>query len=55
MKIRTVLFLMIGAIVVAVLSIVYNSNRDVLNRHIFLGHGLSMPVWFCILMVRSPY
>ena len=53
MKIRTVLFLMIGAIVVAVLSTLYNSNRDVLNRHIFLGHGLSMPVWFCILMVSG--
>jgi lipopolysaccharide biosynthesis regulator YciM len=53
MKIRTVLYLMIGAIVVAVLSIVYNSNRDILNRQIFLSDRLSMPVWFCFLMVSG--
>jgi len=49
MKIRTVLYLTIGAIVVSVLSIVYTSNREVLDRHVFLGHGLSIPVWSCIL------
>jgi tetratricopeptide (TPR) repeat protein len=51
MKIRTVLYLTIGAIVVSVLSIVYTTNREVLDRHIFLGHGLSMPVWSAILFV----
>ena len=53
MKIRTVVYLMIGAIVVAVLSILYNTNREALNRQIFFGHGLSMPVWFCVLMVSG--
>ncbi|HZM69705.1 MAG TPA: tetratricopeptide repeat protein [Candidatus Cryosericum sp.] len=50
MKIRTVLYLTIGAIVVAVLSILYTTNREVLDRHIFFGHGLSMPVWSSILL-----
>jgi lipopolysaccharide biosynthesis regulator YciM len=50
MKIRTVLYLMFGAITVAVLSILYTTNSDTLNRHLFFGHGFSMPVWFCILM-----
>ena len=53
MRIRTVVSLMGGAIAVAVLSILYTSNQDTLNRHVFLGHGLSMPVWFCILMVSG--
>ena len=53
MRIRTVVYLMGGAIAVAVLSILYTSNQDTLNRHVFFGHGLSMPVWFCILMVSG--
>ena len=40
MKFRTVVYLMIGAIVVAVLSILYNTNQEVLNRQIFFGHGV---------------
>ncbi|MCZ6695412.1 MAG: tetratricopeptide repeat protein [Acidobacteria bacterium] len=53
MRIRTVVYLMIGAIVVAVLSVLYTTNQEVLNRQIFFGHGLSMPVWFSVLMVSS--
>jgi lipopolysaccharide biosynthesis regulator YciM len=53
MKIRTVLYLTIGAIVVSVLSVLYTTNREVLDRHIFLGHGLSMPVWSCILLASG--
>jgi len=53
MKIRTVLFLMLGAIVVAVLSILYTTNQETLDRHLFFGNGVSMPVWFCILMVSG--
>lgn len=53
MKIRTVLYLTIGAIVVSVLSIVYTTNREVLDHHVYLGHGLSMPVWSCILFASG--
>ena len=53
MKIRTVLYLTIGAIVVAVLSILYSTNREVLDRHVFIGHGLSLPVWSCILLASG--
>ncbi|HET6277934.1 MAG TPA: tetratricopeptide repeat protein [Candidatus Polarisedimenticolia bacterium] len=51
MKIRTVTFLMIGAIVVVVLSILYIDNKEALDRQIFFGHSLSMPVWLCFLVV----
>lgn len=44
---------MIGAIVVAVLSILYTDNKEALDRQIFFGNGMSMPVWFCILMVSG--
>ncbi|MFQ5877279.1 MAG: tetratricopeptide repeat protein [Acidobacteriota bacterium] len=51
MKVRTVLYLMIGAIAVAALSILYSTNREILDQHLFLGQGLSIPVWFSILAV----
>ena len=51
MKIRTVLYLMFGATVVAVLSILYTLNRDVLNQPLVVGRGLTMPVWLCFLGV----
>src|SRR6185436_568245 len=50
MKIRTVLYLMIGAIVVSVLSIVYNANRAVLDQPVALWHGISRPVWACVIL-----
>jgi lipopolysaccharide biosynthesis regulator YciM len=53
MKIRTVLYLMLGAIVVAVLSILYTSNQETLNRHLWFGPNLSVPVWFSIVMVSG--
>ncbi|HEU4401962.1 MAG TPA: tetratricopeptide repeat protein [Candidatus Polarisedimenticolia bacterium] len=53
MKIRTVLSLMLGAIVVAVLSILYTSNRNSLDQPIFFGSGLSMPAWLCFLLVSG--
>jgi lipopolysaccharide biosynthesis regulator YciM len=53
MKIRTVLYLTIGAIVVSVLSILYAANRDVLNQQVLLAHGLSLPVWVCILFASG--
>ena len=53
MKVRTVLYLMIGAVIVAALSILYSTNREILNQHIFIGHGLSIPVWFCMLVLSG--
>jgi lipopolysaccharide biosynthesis regulator YciM len=42
-----------GAIGVAVLSILYTSNKAALDQGIVFGHGLRLPVWFCILMVSG--
>jgi tetratricopeptide (TPR) repeat protein len=53
MKIRTVAYLMIGAIVVAVLSILYTTNQETLDRRLLFGQGLWMPVWVCILVVSG--
>jgi tetratricopeptide (TPR) repeat protein len=53
MKIRTVLFLLVGAIVVAALSILYTTNQDTLSRPLVFGRGLTVPVWFAILMVSG--
>ena len=39
MKIRTVLYLMSGAIVVIVLSILYGTNKDTLDSQIVFGRG----------------
>lgn len=50
MKIRTVLYLMIGAVVVSALSIVYTANRAVLDQPVALGHGISMPVWATVIL-----
>ena len=50
MKIRTVLYLTLGAIVVAALSVIYSANRDALNQPIILGRALTMPVWACLLL-----
>ncbi len=53
MKIRTILYLLIGAIVVAALSVVYNANRDILDQQLIIGHGIAMPVWLTILAVSG--
>ncbi|HZN04470.1 MAG TPA: hypothetical protein VFD06_12885, partial [Candidatus Polarisedimenticolia bacterium] len=50
MKIRTVLYLTLGAILVAVLSVLYTTNRAVLDQSLSLGHGITMPVWGCLLL-----
>src|SRR5207249_5407808 len=39
MKIRTVLYLMFGAIVVIVLTILYGTNQDTLNSQIVFGRS----------------
>jgi lipopolysaccharide biosynthesis regulator YciM len=53
MKIRTILYLMIGAIVVAALSILYNTNKEILNQQLIIGHGMVMPVWLTVLVVSG--
>ncbi|HYS06936.1 MAG TPA: tetratricopeptide repeat protein [Candidatus Dormibacteraeota bacterium] len=53
MKIRTVLYLMFGAIVVIVLSILYGTNKDTLDSQIVFGHGLHIPVWFALLLASG--
>jgi tetratricopeptide (TPR) repeat protein len=53
MKIRTVLYLTLGGILVAVLSVLYTANRAVLDQPIALGHGFSMPVWACTLLASG--
>jgi tetratricopeptide (TPR) repeat protein len=53
MKIRTVLYLMLGATLVAVVSILYSLNQEILNRTLVVGRGLTAPVWFCFLMVSG--
>ena len=53
MRIRTVLYLMIGAIVVAVLSILYNANRETLDRPVVIVPGVSLPVWLAILLASG--
>lgn len=53
MKIRTIIYLMLGVILVAVLSVIYTTNRAVLDQSLVFGHDLSMPVWFSILIVSG--
>lgn len=53
MKLRTVLALIGGATVVAVLSILYATNRDTLSRPLILAHGVWVPVWFAFLLAMA--
>src|SRR5256885_14818557 len=53
MKVRTVLYLMFGAIVVIVLSILYGTNKDTLDSQIVFGRGLHIPVWFALLLASG--
>ena len=53
MKIRTVLYLMIGAIVVAVLTTLYVANQATLDSPLVVGSSLEIPVWFALLLVSG--
>ncbi|HYS78576.1 MAG TPA: tetratricopeptide repeat protein [Candidatus Dormibacteraeota bacterium] len=53
MKIRTVLYLMFGAVIVAVLVILYVTNQQTLDSLIHLGHGIHIPVWFALLLASA--
>src|SRR3989454_9587793 len=53
MKIRTVLYLMFGAVIVAVLGLLYVTNQQPLDSTINLGHGISIPVWFALLLASA--
>jgi lipopolysaccharide biosynthesis regulator YciM len=53
MKIRTVLYLTFGAIVVFVLTILYGTNKDTLDSQIVFGRGLHVPVWFALLLASG--
>ena len=53
MRLRTVFALIGGATVVAVLSILYATNRDTLNRPLILTPGVWVPVWFAFLMAMA--
>src|SRR5437867_9346457 len=53
MKIRTVLYLMFGAVIVAVLVILYVTNQQTLDSTIRLGHGIEVPVWFALLLASA--
>jgi len=53
MKIRTVLYLMIGAIVVAVLTTLYVTNQATLDSPLVVGSSLEIPVWFALLLVSG--
>ncbi len=53
MKIRTVVYLMTGTILVAALSVLYSLNQEILSRPLVLGRGLSLPVWFSFLLVSG--
>ncbi|MGH9749942.1 MAG: tetratricopeptide repeat protein [Candidatus Polarisedimenticolia bacterium] len=50
MRLRTVSTLLGGAVLVAVLSILYVNNREVLTRPLILGHGVWIPVWLAFLL-----
>ncbi len=50
MKIRTLLFLMFGGIVVSVLLILYVTNRATLDAPIVLGRDVWIPVWLALLL-----
>src|SRR3989442_1510136 len=53
MKIRTVLYLTFGAVIVAVLVILYVTNQQTLDSTIHLGHGIEVPVWFALLLASG--
>ena len=53
MKIRTVLYLMSGAIVVAVLIALYVTNQQTLDQPIALSRGLEFPVWFALIVTSG--
>src|SRR5437867_12418305 len=53
MKIRTVLYLMFGAVIVAVLVILYVTNQQTLDSTIRLGHGIEVPVWFALRLASA--
>jgi len=53
MKIRTVVFLMIGTTLVALLAILYSYNQSLLDQPLLLGRNLSIPVWFCFVLVSG--
>ncbi len=50
MRIRTVLYLMFGAIAVIALSVLYTANRAAFNQPIFFGERLVLPVWLTLLL-----
>jgi lipopolysaccharide biosynthesis regulator YciM len=53
MKIRTVLYLMFGAIVVAVLTALYVTNQAALDSMLVVGRGLQVPVWFALILMSG--
>lgn len=53
MKIRTVLYLMLGAIAVAVLIALYVTNQQTLDSPVVVGRGIWIPVWFALLLVSG--
>ncbi len=53
MKIRTVLYLMFGAIVVAVLTALYVTNQAALDNMLVVGRGLQVPVWFALILMSG--
>ena len=53
MRIRTVLVLLGGTIVVAVLLILHSANRAVLAQPIVVGHGVWIPVWLAFVLTAA--
>jgi lipopolysaccharide biosynthesis regulator YciM len=53
MRLRTGLTLIGGAMIVAVLSILYAGNRETLDRPFVLGHGVRVPTWLACLLAVS--
>ena len=53
MKIRTVLYLMFGAVIVIVLSILYVTNQGILDSQLILSRGIRFPVWFALLLASG--
>ncbi len=51
MKLRTFFFLLSGAVLVFVLSLLYTPNSETLNRPIVLTRDFTMPVWAAFLFV----
>ncbi len=53
MKIRTVVYLSVGAVLVFILTVVYSYNQETLTRPLIIGRDLSIPIWFCFLLVSG--